>query len=433
MSDNKFILQLKGQQTPKSVVEIKNDKLVAPFVNVPNSSDAVGAIIPDKDSSVVVAKGAENWQLDGGALVPATNLTDNGADYTGEYAVSGSGLWVNAVYTFPSTGDPAHPVAEIFNSQTKWVLQLCGKNLLTKNSTTVDFSFIIKIGSSHIMTKTVTVPEQANFFCKRFVLDFSESEQNIIKAQGGANLTVQLLCADGDASATIYNGMTILTALQRRIDASAVSASFANVEEVLRDGLLPNDYFSNGAIIDQVQDGEGGVPIFIRDGDTMNLGRWDEPIPDQAGNAGKVLKTDGDNLVWGDVFQSTDNITIDLNENNELQAIGVINKNTAPAASNPVYDWVGTMAEYTAQDVANQHPDWVCFITNDAYDPQSTYVYDQAIAATVWTINHYLNKYPSIMVVDSAGSTVEYKATIINSNSLQLEFNSPFKGKAYLN
>ena len=274
MSDNKFILQLKGTQTPKSIVEIKNDKLVAPFVNVPGSSDAVGSIIQDKDSSVVVAKGAENWQLDGGALVPATNLTGDGADFTGEYAVSGSGLWVNAVYTFPSTGDPVHPVAEIFNPQTKWVLQLCGKNLHTGNGNTIDFAFIVKIGSSHIMTKTVTVSEQANFFCKRFVLDFSESEQSIIKASGGANLTVQLLCADDSAGATIYNGMTILTALQRRIDASEVSASFANVEEVLRDGLLPSDYFSNAEFIDQVEDGEQAYAVFERDGDNVNLASW---------------------------------------------------------------------------------------------------------------------------------------------------------------
>ena len=77
MSDNKFILQLKGTQTPKSVVEIKNDKLVAPFVNIPGSSDVVGSIIPDKDSSVVVAKGADVWKLDGGSLVPATNLSRN--------------------------------------------------------------------------------------------------------------------------------------------------------------------------------------------------------------------------------------------------------------------------------------------------------------------------------------------------------------------
>lgn len=230
MSDNKFILQLKGTQTPKSVVEIKNDKLVAPFVNVPGSSDAVGSIIQDKDSSVVVAKGADVWKLDGGLLVPATNLSGNGSDYTGEYAVSGNMLWVNSTYTFSDT--------KIFTPNAKWVLQLCGKNLNAGNGDIIDFSFIVKIGSTNIMTKTVTVSEQANFFCKRFVLDFSESAQTTIKAQQGQTLTVQLLCADSSASATIYNGMTVLTALQRRVDGQAVASdtrTFGDIEDELED------------------------------------------------------------------------------------------------------------------------------------------------------------------------------------------------------
>ena len=227
MSDNKFILQLKGTQTPKSVVEIKNDKLVAPFVNVPGSSDAVGSIIPDKDSSVVVAKGADVWKLDGGSLVPATNLSGNGSDYTGEYAVSGNMLWVNSTYTFSDT--------KIFTPNTKWVLQLCGKNLNAGNGDTIGFSFIVKIGSTNIMTKTVTVSEQANFFCKRFVLDFSESIQTAIKAEENTNLTVQLLCADATASATIYNGMTTLVAQQRRVDGEAVASDKKTFDEVVQD------------------------------------------------------------------------------------------------------------------------------------------------------------------------------------------------------
>lgn len=51
---------------------------------------------------------------------------------------------------------------------------------------------------------------------------------------------------------------------------------------------------------------------------------------------------------------------------NTISAIGVKNKNTAAGAVNPVYNWVGTLAQWEAQDVANQHPDWICFITDDA-------------------------------------------------------------------
>lgn len=274
MSDNKFILRLKGQQTPESVVEIKNDKLVAPFEKVPHSTDVVGGIIDDKDSSVVVAKGAQNWKLDGTSLVVANTLFGNGEDYTGEYDASGAGLWVNSTYTFPTTGDVKHPIAEIFNANTKWVLKLCGKNLFSTNKKTVDFTLVVKIGTSNITSKTFTIATGANTFCRKFIIDFSESEQSLIKVQGGTKLTLQLLCSDSGASATIYNGMTVLSVLQRRVDASAVSSSFANVEEVMRSGLLPNDFFNNAEYIEEIMDGGTAFPIFIRRGDEMVFSGW---------------------------------------------------------------------------------------------------------------------------------------------------------------
>ena len=62
---------------------------------------------------------------------------------------------------------------------------------------------------------------------------------------------------------------------------------------------------------------------------------------------------------------AVDGDTTSFNASNSLQANGVINKNTAVGATEKIYDWVGTLAEYTAQDVANNHPDWLCFITDD--------------------------------------------------------------------
>ena len=62
---------------------------------------------------------------------------------------------------------------------------------------------------------------------------------------------------------------------------------------------------------------------------------------------------------------AVDGDTTSFNANNSLQANGVINKNTAVGATEKIYDWVGTLAEYTAQDAATNHPDWLCFITDD--------------------------------------------------------------------
>lgn len=61
-----------------------------------------------------------------------------------------------------------------------------------------------------------------------------------------------------------------------------------------------------------------------------------------------------------------DDLTITQNANDDIQAVGTINKNTASGAQNPVYDWVGTYQEWVDQDVAAAHPEWVCFITDDS-------------------------------------------------------------------
>ena len=70
---------------------------------------------------------------------------------------------------------------------------------------------------------------------------------------------------------------------------------------------------------------------------------------------------------------SVDNETIDKNQSNELEAIGVKNKNIATGATENIYDWIGTLAEYEAQDIANAHPEWLCFITDDAGDGEPVY------------------------------------------------------------
>lgn len=46
------------------------------------------------------------------------------------------------------------------------------------------------------------------------------------------------------------------------------------------------------------------------------------------------------------------------------------------------YDWVGTLAEYNAQNVAANHPDWLCFITDDVNNSGED-VYNNVYSKTV--------------------------------------------------
>lgn len=62
-----------------------------------------------------------------------------------------------------------------------------------------------------------------------------------------------------------------------------------------------------------------------------------------------------------------------------------------------------------------------------------TFIYQQAEPSTVWNIVHNLNKYPSITVVDSAGTVVYGQAEYLSDDEVRLTFAAPFSGFAYLN
>ena len=61
------------------------------------------------------------------------------------------------------------------------------------------------------------------------------------------------------------------------------------------------------------------------------------------------------------------------------------------------------------------------------------YVHNQLASSSVWTINHNLEKYVSVTVVDSAGTTVAGDVEHIDINTVRVTFNAPFSGEAYMN
>lgn len=67
-------------------------------------------------------------------------------------------------------------------------------------------------------------------------------------------------------------------------------------------------------------------------------------------------------------------------------------------------------------------------------DGDKTHVHIQNTAAATWTINHPLNKFPSVTIVDSAGDHVGGAIiNYINEAQLTATFGAAFAGKAYLN
>lgn len=73
---------------------------------------------------------------------------------------------------------------------------------------------------------------------------------------------------------------------------------------------------------------------------------------------------------------------------------------------------------------------------NPDIDPNSgdkNFVYTQAVASAVWNIEHNLDKFPSVSVVDDDQNQVYGSVTYNTVNDLTITFNGAFSGQAYLN
>jgi hypothetical protein len=73
------------------------------------------------------------------------------------------------------------------------------------------------------------------------------------------------------------------------------------------------------------------------------------------------------------------------------------------------------------------------FVATSIVNATKTYVFEQAETADTWNVVHNLNKYPCVVVVDTAGSVVQAAVRYVSLNECEIKFNVAFKGYAYLN
>lgn len=61
------------------------------------------------------------------------------------------------------------------------------------------------------------------------------------------------------------------------------------------------------------------------------------------------------------------------------------------------------------------------------------FVYNQDTLSDTWNIEHNLNKFPSITIVDTGGNIVYGDYIYTDKNNVTLKFSLPISGKAFLN
>lgn len=85
-------------------------------------------------------------------------------------------------------------------------------------------------------------------------------------------------------------------------------------------------------------------------------------------------------------------------------------------------------ADFEVQDI---QPFDVELTIDSAVD--KTFVYEQGIASDTWVIEHNLNKYPSVSLVDSAGTQFDADVEYNDENTCTVRMNGATTGKAFLN
>ena len=116
------------------------------------------------------------------------------------------------------------------------------------------------------------------------------------------------------------------------------------------------------------------------------------------------------------------NVGFSTDQKNFSGGMGVVNAtstNYNDLANKPSINGVSLVGNKTSEELN---------ITSD-----KNYVYTQAVADSVWEVQHNLNKYPSITIVDSADNVVIGDIVYIDMNNVRITFATSFSGKAYFN
>ena len=122
-----------------------------------------------------------------------------------------------------------------------------------------------------------------------------------------------------------------------------------------------------------------------------------------------------------------------INEQNNIDQFGHYTIDSYTQVNPTLYNLVLTNIAGNGIAVFKKHYDFAAFtISKDVGD--KTFNFTQGSPSATWTINHNLEKFPSVSVVDTGdnsvlGGQVDY----IDNNNLTITFGAGFAGKAFLN
>jgi hypothetical protein len=156
------------------------------------------------------------------------------------------------------------------------------------------------------------------------------------------------------------------------------------------------------------------------------------------------------NILLTDMLIGTSTVRVagkkkNITKNFTVEALGKVISEDNPAVWGTI---IGDLADQTDLQLAlDSKQDNIILTTTGLSGPATlvdsvlnipiysggSFVFQQVVPALIWDINHNLDKFPSVSIVNINNIVIYGDITYIDSNNIRLSFSAGFAGKAYLN
>lgn len=160
---------------------------------------------------------------------------------------------------------------------------------------------------------------------------------------------------------------------------------------------------------------------------------------DEAEVFNAILQLDVIGAFWGSIRGNIEDQTDLINLLNEKADITYVDNNiqnvsdTINARIDDEVEALNSAIENKVETVNGSDLIGVSRENNEVTITSKTFVFEQAIPATEWIINHNLNKRPSIDLTYYNGDRFEAYKQYVNNNQVVIKLNNAATGYAYLN
>lgn len=131
----------------------------------------------------------------------------------------------------------------------------------------------------------------------------------------------------------------------------------------------------------------------------------------------------GGSFVWQGTWSASTTYVVNdvVAYNNGSYIATAVSNNQLPTSGPPYWDTLAAPGSGISQADADLR-----------YRMIGSYIHNQGVASSVWTITHNLGTYPGVIVKDSTGAVVETDIEYLSLSVVRITAASPFSGQAIL-